>query len=194
METPQEPPSEDPHEHHPTDTNLVSEISPPSSGNVHKDSGSFPEFFGAQFPRAPSDGQGFNLDGTDYRYTAKTGHWVRVKAPDFLRLTNAPSQEDIHQNAVEKGFWTASQDTPTKLMLIVTEVAEAMECYRQNDMQLRFGGAAEDKPEGFPSELADVVIRCMDLAAFLGFDLEHIITLKHTYNLRRPQMHGGKVV
>lgn len=50
------------------------------------------------------------------------------------------------------------------------------------------------KPEGFPSELADVIIRVADLAERLGIDLEHEIQLKYDYNQTREKMHGGKRV
>ncbi len=44
----------------------------------------------------------------------------------------------------------------------------------------------------FEDEIADTVIRCFDMAAHLGFDLEKHIELKMRYNTLRPQMHGGK--
>jgi NTP pyrophosphatase (non-canonical NTP hydrolase) len=52
----------------------------------------------------------------------------------------------------------------------------------------------EDKPIGFASELADVVIRVMDLAEAMGIDLEREILLKHEYNLTREHRHGGKAL
>jgi NTP pyrophosphatase (non-canonical NTP hydrolase) len=48
------------------------------------------------------------------------------------------------------------------------------------------------KPEGIPSELADIVIRVMDCAVEYGIDLEDEITLKMAYNATRPHKHGGK--
>ena len=48
------------------------------------------------------------------------------------------------------------------------------------------------KMEGVPSELADVVIRIMDLAEYYGIDLEKVIAEKHTFNKTRPFKHGGK--
>jgi hypothetical protein len=46
------------------------------------------------------------------------------------------------------------------------------------------------KPEGLVVELADAVIRCMDLCGALGLDLEEAIRAKHEYNLSRPYRHG----
>ena len=92
-----------------------------------------------------------------------------------------------------------------KLLLIVSEVAEAQD-------EIRQGRAADEtyyptapegpveleaaerryKPEGVPSEIADIVIRCFDFAATEGFDLGQIILEKLAYNETRPFMHGKK--
>ncbi len=50
------------------------------------------------------------------------------------------------------------------------------------------------KPEGVPSELADIVIRCLDFAATYGIDLAAVIDLKLAYNSTRPHRHGGKAI
>jgi NTP pyrophosphatase (non-canonical NTP hydrolase) len=120
----------------------------------------------------------------------------------------------IFANAKEKGFWDDSSNplkVTEKLMLIVTEVAEAMEAFREPGAELKtlyfdtsgsstgldtmteqtyVHGVPQYKPVGFASELADVVIRCFDLAGFLGIDLDHVIRMKHEYNTTRPRKHG----
>lgn len=50
------------------------------------------------------------------------------------------------------------------------------------------------KPEGVPSELADVVIRAFDFAYEFGIPLEEIIRLKAEYNKTRGRRHGGKTL
>lgn len=68
-----------------------------------------------------------------------------------------------------------------KLMLIVSEVAEAMEGHRKN--------LADDKLPRRPMievELADAVIRIADLAGALGLDLGRAIAEKLEYNRNRP--------
>lgn len=101
-----------------------------------------------------------------------------------------------------------------KCMLIVTEAAEACECVRTGDMTAHGGAFVEcpaeiattrivpaggdvvhgqiTKPEGFPIELADIVIRCFDLSAAMGIDLARAIEIKHRYNETRGYRHGGK--
>ncbi len=68
-----------------------------------------------------------------------------------------------------------------KLMLIVSEVSEAMEGHRK--------GLADDKlPHRtmVEVELADAVIRIADLAGALGLDLGGAIAEKLAYNQQRP--------
>jgi NTP pyrophosphatase (non-canonical NTP hydrolase) len=93
--------------------------------------------------------------------------------------------------ARSKGF-NATDNIHRSLLLIVGEVAEA-----QNE--LRTGHTPteiyfhNDKPEGFPIELADVVLRVFNLAASLGIDLTNAMYTKHEFNRTRPMQHGGKL-
>lgn len=48
------------------------------------------------------------------------------------------------------------------------------------------------KPEGVPSELADIVIRAFDYAWFRDIDIMGAIFEKLEYNAKRGQRHGGK--
>lgn len=48
------------------------------------------------------------------------------------------------------------------------------------------------KPEGVPSEIADIVIRCLDFAGEHGIDLAEVIREKLEYNATRARMHGKK--
>jgi NTP pyrophosphatase (non-canonical NTP hydrolase) len=98
-------------------------------------------------------------------------------------------QSAIHENAVKHGWWEHS-NIPEKLALIHSEVSEALEEYRDGRMLTDL--EKDGKPFGFPSELADVVIRVMDLSGKLGINLESEIQRKHEYNKMRPYRHGGK--
>lgn len=111
--------------------------------------------------------------------------------------------EQAHSNSRAKGWWEEQMGAeelradrviatiPEKLALIHSEVSEALEAYRGG-----FLGCIVDadslKPEGFASELADVLIRCGDLAGALGIDLEAAVKQKMAYNATRPHRHGGK--
>jgi NTP pyrophosphatase (non-canonical NTP hydrolase) len=50
------------------------------------------------------------------------------------------------------------------------------------------------KPEGVPTELADIIIRVLDAAHQLGIDIDKAIAEKVAYNDNRPFRHGGKVL
>lgn len=110
--------------------------------------------------------------------------------------------QECYETAKEKGWW---DDAPGpddrgfhdmvagKLMLIVSEAAEALEDLR--DPKKRVGDLlmyTTGKPYGFPSELADIVIRVFDLAGYLGIDLDEAIRLKMAHNRTREFRHGGK--
>ena len=101
----------------------------------------------------------------------------------MLGATIGDWQKEVHHNAIDKGFWDKGQERsiPTLLCLIHSEVSEALEVYR--------GG--HDGTLG--EELADVVIRVMDMAAGYGIDLEEEIYQKHQRNLTRPRLHGKKL-
>lgn len=48
------------------------------------------------------------------------------------------------------------------------------------------------KPEGVPSELADIIIRVLDMCGWYGIDIEAAVAEKMEYNETRSYRHGGK--
>jgi NTP pyrophosphatase (non-canonical NTP hydrolase) len=72
--------------------------------------------------------------------------------------------------------------------LIHSEVSEALECLREGSIHTEV--RADGKPEGLPSELADVVIRVADLCGLLGIDMNREVDMKMRYNRSRPYKHG----
>lgn len=97
--------------------------------------------------------------------------------------------EDIYRTSKEHGFHGNDlvDNIPTKLMLIVSEIAEAMEAHRTNAMSDKL-----PMYSGIVEELADAVIRIMDLGAMLQLDIGDAVVAKHEYNKNRPFLHGGK--
>jgi NTP pyrophosphatase (non-canonical NTP hydrolase) len=79
-----------------------------------------------------------------------------------------------------------------KLALIHTEVTEAVEAVLEHDVEDYYShtDSGANKPEGLRSELADVVIRVMQLAADLEMDLEGAIAEKMAFNETRATKHG----
>jgi len=88
--------------------------------------------------------------------------------------------KDIAEWREEKGFITSWENVPEKLMLTVTELAEAMEAYRHDDKQ------------NFTEEVADTFIRLCDICGSLGIDIEGAIKDKMEINKGRPFKHGKK--
>lgn len=84
--------------------------------------------------------------------------------------------------------WGNSEDPlhpykiPTSLALIGSEVSEALEAFRKTDK------------ENFREELADTMIRVLDLCGGLGIDIETEILNKMEKNRNRGFKHGGKIV
>lgn len=127
--------------------------------------------------------------------------------------------KEVHENAVAHGWWEKPPTLPEALCLIHAELSEALEEYREGN-PLIYGTcalAAEDckfsgvcdrvgrpgegegidgpcKPEGIAVELADVILRTLDLMAALGVDVDAVVMAKHKYNLGREYRHGGKTI
>lgn len=127
----------------------------------------------------------------------------------------------IHENARSKGFWDKERNTGEMLMLIVSEISEAMEADRENkyyDPNTRYLVGKDLTVNGsrwafdivdtsdeawrnwfrsevkstFEDELADAMIRIMDLAYSRNIDLESHILMKMRFNSMREHMHGKK--
>lgn len=108
-------------------------------------------------------------------------------------------QKAVHGLAVEKGWYfdmlcNGDEMHPLEIAGRLAnahgEISEALECLRDGEMETWYGPTG--KPEGFGIELADAVIRIMDLCEALDIDLEECMSIKHEYNKTRTHRHGGK--
>lgn len=96
--------------------------------------------------------------------------------------------DGAHQTSRAKGFYDGDINIGEKIALIHEEVSEALSAIRAADPD------APDKhvPQysNFAAELADVVIRVLDLAAYKNIPLGDVIVAKMIYNAGRPHKHG----
>ncbi len=152
-----------------------------------------------------------------YEFNRTLGHEIELKATkDYYeeRIASYPIDggqitaliDRVHENAKSKGFYDpdTSENISEKLMLIVSEIAEAQEADRKGrrsvcgsitnallteDFEIAFRHHIKDT---FEDELSDAVIRIFDLAGWLKIDLEWHIHQKIRYNSTREKMHGKK--
>ena len=104
--------------------------------------------------------------------------------------------EAVHETAVEKGFWSvidgATQEQTDifitkQLMMIVSEAVEVMEAIRKSR-----------GPEEVADEMADIIIRTLDLYAglreleYVNTELQVAFNNKTSFNLTRPERNGVK--
>ena len=127
---------------------------------------------------------------------------------------------ESHNTAKEKGFWDNKDwNLGEKLMLITSELGEALEADRKNryakldafkadglnttpydntplfeeNLQKKFCASFEaNMKDSFEDELADAAIRLFDLAGKMNIDLEYHIMMKMAYNKTREKKHGKK--
>lgn len=99
--------------------------------------------------------------------------------------------DEIKEWRIKKGFYTPTGILPDifveasygdmmlgKLMLVVTEISEAAEAVRHNDF------------DNFKEELADTIIRLLDIARSCGIDIDGEVLKKVNKNKERPMKHG----
>lgn len=113
---------------------------------------------------------------------------------------------EIYNNNVDKGFYDQPMPIASRLALIHSEVSEALEAdrkelhslvdikelvkYENDDAFVKhFLSTVKDT---FEDELADALIRVLDLAASGGIDIESHVLAKIRYNKTPPYKHGKK--
>lgn len=117
-------------------------------------------------------------------------------------LNNFSSQ--IHSDNKKKGFWDHPIERGTRLMLVVSELGEAVEADRKgkhadiNSFEKWKKVLGYDEAftkfvkDTYEDEIADAIIRLLDLAGGENIDIGKHVEYKLTYNKRRGHKHGKK--
>lgn len=113
----------------------------------------------------------------------------------------------VHGMACDKGWWDDVAFGPSgmlpsvdqiagKLLMVHAEVSEAAEELRRTPLNCINDEKFEDfdKPAGFGIELADIIIRVLDLSRAMGINISEVLAKKIIYNRYRGYRHGGLAV
>jgi NTP pyrophosphatase (non-canonical NTP hydrolase) len=126
--------------------------------------------------------------------------------------------EEIYEANAAKGFWPKNpndRNIGEALALVHSEVSEALEAHRSKKHFKGLGTEAEAahmaklknfltlgdahafeqyfleyQKDTFEDELADVIIRILDLAGGLDIDIQSLVETKLAYNRMRSHKHG----
>jgi len=126
-------------------------------------------------------------------------------------MTFAELIEEIRQSGFKHDWWK-NRTLAEALCLVHSEISEALEedrNYHQPTDTYYSGTMIIDlvewkhvssiptsicmKPEGIPSELADAIIRILDICEHYNINIEAAIREKMDYNETRPLKHGKKL-
>lgn len=119
-------------------------------------------------------------------------------------------RDEIHDAVKQKGFWPEgeSHNIGERLMLVVSELGEAIEAHREGRMADRdsvvWAISTNDRSHAieeifapvikdtFEDEIADAIMRLLDLCGALKINIADHIFLKLEYNKTRPKLHGKR--
>lgn len=155
---------------------------------------------GSPFPDIKTNEDLLKALGREFDYLEYYKTIVKSQNRPICEGLNVSAQA-IYQANKAKGFWDSERNVGELLMLITSELGEAMEAHRKGKFAskkyLILDSLApqifeEEIKDSFEDEIADAIIRLLDMCGGLGIDIEKHINLKVAYNATRPRLHGKK--
>jgi len=134
----------------------------------------------------PKNGQIHHKDGNILNNSPKNLELVKAKNHWYYGALGQLAKKCFIISD-QHGFWerdihgNPTRDMASGLLLIITELSEAYEAYRS--------GRLEGK-DNLTEELADALIRLLDLSYGLGLHIENAMIKKMKFNKKRPYKHG----
>ena len=98
-------------------------------------------------------------------------------------------RDEIHDNAVQHGWWDDERSFAEIVALCHSELSEALEEDRAGRDLIYI---KDGKPEGIAIEMADLIIRALDWFGHMKIDVDEAVAVKHSYNISRPYKHGKR--
>jgi len=165
-----------------------------------------PEDYGYE-PKSGFESEGgWTIEGGEEAYYAALQKFK--SAPTLNTLA-----QQCHQTAKDKGFWdneNSRRSIGELLMLVTSELAEALEADRKGrycayireeekrameviDGQEQYAAQfITHIKDTFEDEIADAIIRLLDLCAHCNIDIDFHVRAKMRYNQGRERLHGKK--
>lgn len=106
--------------------------------------------------------------------------------------------DDISSTSETKGFWDIPNPEiiiPIKLALLHSEVTEALDVHRNvydDSEEDPLIGMTDMQEQDFTEELADVIIRALDLAGYYELKVGDAVVAKIEKNANRPHKHNKR--
>lgn len=103
---------------------------------------------------------------------------------------------DVYAISASKGFHSSSEPTIGDYVSnLHGEVSELWEAYRKKELDkpCEKSSHMEEPISCAGEELADIIIRALDMAHQLNVDIGKAVYIKSRYNESRPFRHGGKL-
>lgn len=83
--------------------------------------------------------------------------------------------KEIHQNAVDHGWWDNKRPFCEIIDLCHSELSEVLEEYRNGRELNKIYYSNGNKPEGIPIKLVDEIIRILDYLEHQGVDIQQVV-------------------